>query len=74
VAGKIMSLWISSSISEVSWEGTAQGSGDLIQPGKGCSGIAWELGSAGVGAWVRKPGSLGGVLVSSWLCCGAGVL
>lgn len=69
MAGKIMSLWIYSSISEVSGEGgavltgclcTAQDSGDLVQPVKGTS-------FASLGKWCSSTAwELGGVRVCAW--------
>lgn len=59
MAGKIMSLWIYSSILEVSWEGSvvlpeclcmAQDSEDLVQPGQRMLQHSLGVGSVKVGA------------------------
>lgn len=70
MAGKIMSLWIYSSISEVSWEGSAvlsgclcmaQNSGDLVQLVKGTL-------FASLGKWCSSIAwKLGSVRVGAWI-------
>lgn len=63
MAGKIMSLWIYSSISEVSWEGSAvlsgclrraQPSGELGQPVKGTSFSSLGKRCSGIAWWLGK--------------------
>lgn len=70
MAGKIMSLWIYSSISEVSWEGsavltgclcTAQDSGDLVQLVKGTLFARLGKGCPSI-AW-----ELGSVRLGAWV-------
>lgn len=70
MAGKIISLWIYSSISEVSWEGsavltgclcTAQDSGDLVQLVKGTLFARLGKGCPSI-AW-----ELGSVRLGAWV-------
>lgn len=70
MAGKIMSLWIYSSISEVGWEGSAvltgclcaaQGSGDLVQPLRGTSLASLGKQCSSI-AW-----ELGSVKMGAWI-------
>lgn len=83
MAGKIMSLWIYSSILEVSWEGSAvltgclcmaRGSGDLVQLGKGTLFASLGKGCSSI-AWEWDHPCLG---MGFWCClgyaAGAGVL